>query len=121
MHTTTSLHHIEVHTLQPDPILDLFTRVYGFQLIAQRRTWSYRQWFCQSAHCRLIISSVVSDSNFGQRVAPEHDQHYDILTSILTASETRKFVLNRETVFNVALEVKSVRTMLDRHPDLEVS
>lgn len=120
MHTTTSFHHIEIHTIQPDSILDLFVRVYGFELIGQRQTAFYQQWFLKSAACQLIISSVDSNVNFDQLTCSKNDQDYDILSTILTNAETRKFILNRDTVFNVALEVKSIRTIVDRNIDLDV-
>ncbi|CAF4194269.1 unnamed protein product, partial [Adineta steineri] len=54
---TNGFHHIEIHTIHPDYILDLFIRIYGFQLIAKRNTFNYSQWFLKSSQCQLLISS----------------------------------------------------------------
>ena len=121
MHTTSSFHHIEIHTIQPDYILDLFVQVYGFQLIGQRQTLSYQQWFLKSAKCQFIISSVDNEFDFNQLNESKSDQDYDILSSILINPLTRNFILKRDTVFNVTLEVKSIRTILDRESNLQVS
>ena len=113
--STNHFHHIEVHTVRPNHLLDLFERVYGFQVIARRDTVSYRQWLLKSSQCRLVISSVSEISN-----TPHEPQHYDILTSILDHAAARNFIFHRDTVFNVALAVKSVQSILDRNPHVQV-
>lgn len=111
-------HHIEIHTIKPDYLLDLFENVYHFQLIGKRQTEFYSQWILQSCLCRLIISSM---NNFNSNSTLKIDSnHYDILTSIVSKSLTADYILNRDTVFNVALQVKSIQTILDNNPDLEV-
>lgn len=111
-------HHIEIHTIKPGYLLDLFENVYHFQLIGKRQTEFYSQWILQSCLCRLIISSM---NNFNANSMLKIDSnHYDILTSIVSKSLTADYILNRDTVFNVALQVKSIQTILDNNPDLEV-
>lgn len=124
MRTTNaaSFHHIEIHTIQPDYILQLFTKTYGFQIIASRRTEYYQQWFLRSGECRLIISSVLSEFDFDlTTVLPNECQDYDILLSILRRSTTRELIIKRDTVFNVALQVKSIDRILENNPGLKVS
>lgn len=111
-------HHVEIHTKTPEVILDLFQRVYHFHLIGQRQIVNYSQWFLRSYQCRLIISSV-GHSSVNESMDSNSD-HYDILTSILSQPTTADYVLNRDTAFNVALEVKSVQTILKQNPDLQV-
>jgi hypothetical protein len=115
---TNDYHHIEIHTIQPDYLLDLFLRIYDFQLIAKRITLNYSQWFIKSYKCQLIISSVLN-SDLNNEVNSNND-HYDILTSILNHQTTRNFILNRDTVFNIALRVKSIQSILDKNSDLQV-
>jgi hypothetical protein len=110
---TNGFHHIELHTIHPDYILDLFTRIYNFQLIAQRITVNYSQWFLKSSECRLIISSL-SNSIRNNNQINSNDNHYDILTS------TSDFIIGRDTVFNVALHVQSIQTILDKNSDIQV-
>jgi hypothetical protein len=113
---TKGCHHIEIHTIQPENILDLFQRVYDFQLIGKRTTRNYSQWFLQSSQCRIIISSVL---NIDQNDQINNDD-YDILTSILSDPLNRQLILNRDTVFNVALHVTSIQSILDQNSDLQV-
>ncbi|CAF2411176.1 unnamed protein product [Rotaria sp. Silwood2] len=115
---TTGIHHVEFHTIQPDYLLDLFIHVYGFQLIAKRITFNYSQWFLKSYECHLLISSV-SNSDINN-IINSNDDHYDILTSIIRNNTTRDFILDRDTVFNIALHVKSVQSILDRNSDVQV-
>ncbi|CAF1270700.1 unnamed protein product [Adineta steineri] len=115
---TNGFHHIELHTIHPDYILDLFIRIYGFQLIAKRNTFNYSQWFLKSSQCQLLISSVLN-IDLNNENKPNND-HYDILTTILNNENTRDFILDRDTTFNVALHVKSVQTILDKNPDVQV-
>ncbi|CAF4704260.1 unnamed protein product [Rotaria sp. Silwood1] len=115
---TSGFHHIEFHTIQSDYLLDLFIRVYGFQLIAKRTTFNYSQWFLKSYECQLLISSV-SNSNINNEINFNGD-HYDILTSIILNETTRDFILDRDTVFNIALHVKSIQSILDRNSDVQV-
>ena len=118
--STNSFHHIEFHTVRPDYLVDLFERVYDFQLIARRETVNYRQWLLRSSQCRLLISSVIETSNLKSTTQCNAEQHYDILTSILAHPTTRDFILDRDTVFNVALTVKCVQSILDRNPHVKV-
>ena len=112
---TNGLHHIEIHTVDPDAILDLFTRTYAFDLVAERRTCAYRQWLLKSFDCQLLISSVTSGSMEG-----ESTDHYDILTSLLADSTTRDLIRDRDTVFNVALEVNCIQAILQINPNVQV-
>jgi hypothetical protein len=112
---TNGYHHIEIHTINPENLLDLFQHVYDFQLIAKRITLNYSQWFLKSSQCQIIISSVF---NFDRN--NQINDHYDILTSILSDASTRDLILNRDTVFNVALPVKSIQSILDQNSDLQV-
>jgi len=114
---TNGFHHIEIHTINPDYLLDLFIRIYDFQLIAKRITLNYSQWFIKSSHCQLIISSVLNSNLNNNEI---NHNHYDILTSILNHKITRDFILHRDTVFNVALHVKSIQSILDQNSDIQV-
>jgi hypothetical protein len=116
---TNGFHHIEIHTICPDYLLDLFIRIYDFQLIAKRITLNYSQWFLKSSKCQLIISSVFNSDLINEINNNHH--HYDILTSILSQKTTRDFILDRNTLFNVALHVKSIQSILDKNSDLQVS
>ncbi|UJR21201.1 hypothetical protein I4U23_024298 [Adineta vaga] len=111
-------HHIELHTEHPDRLLDLFTRTYNFQLIAKRTTSNYSQWFLKSYDCQLLISSV--SNYYLDDIIIHNGEDYDILTTILHNDVTRKFIANRETVFNVALHVKSVQSILDNNANVQV-
>jgi hypothetical protein len=113
--TTNGYHHIEIHTKNPKNLLNLFEHVYDFQLIAKRVNSNYSQWFLKSSQCRIIISSVF---NFDRN--NQINDHYDIITSILSDESTRNLILNRDTVFNVALHVKSIQSILDQNSDLQV-
>lgn len=113
-------HHVEFHTVRPNYLLDLFERVYGFQIIARRDTMNYRQWLLASAQCRLLISSVIETSSLKSEAPPNNEQHYDILTSILAHATAREFILDRDTVFNVALTVKCIQSILARNPRVQV-
>ena len=115
---TNAYHHIELHTIDPTHVLKLFMCTYNFELIAERVTRKYRQWLLQSSSCDLLISSIV-DSVLEDTVNIQ-DFHYDVLTSILSNSNTRDCVVNRDTVFNVALHVKCVRTIIDCNPNIQV-
>jgi len=117
---TNGFHHIEIHTICPDYLLDLFIRIYDFQLIAKRMTLNYSQWFLKSSKCQLIISSVFN-SDLINEINNNNHHHYDILTSILSQKTTRDFILDRNTLFNVALHVKSIQSILDKNSDLQVS
>jgi hypothetical protein len=115
---TNGFHHIEIHTIRPDYLLDLFIRIYNFQLIAKRSTLNYSQWFVKSYECQLIISSISNPVLNNENNSDKN--HYDILTSILSNKIIRDFIINRDTVFNVALHVKSVQTILDNNSDVQV-
>jgi len=117
---TNGFHHIEIHTICPDYLLDLFIRIYDFQLIAKRITLNYSQWLLKSSKCQLIISSVFN-SDLINEINNNNHHHYDILTSILSQKTTRDFILDRNTLFNVALHVKSIQSILDKNSDLQVS
>ena len=113
-------HHVEFHTVRPNYLLDLFERVYGFQIIARRDTVNYRQWLLASSQCRLLISSVSETSSLKSESPSNNGQHYDILTSILAHPTAREFILGRDTVFNVAMTVKCIQSILDRNPHIQV-
>jgi hypothetical protein len=115
---TNGFHHIEFHTKNSDYLIDLFVRIYGFQLVAKRITLNYSQWLLKSYECQLLISSVLN-SNVNNE-SHFNNNHYDILTSILSDETTRGFILDRDTVFNIALHVKSVQSIIDRNPDVQV-
>ena len=112
---SANYHHIEIHTIKPEHLLDLFENIYHFQLIGKRQTDFYSQWFLQSGRCRLIISSILN-----LNVKQTDSNHYDILTSILSQPSTADYIFDRDTVFNVALQVKSIQAILDNNPDLQV-
>ena len=116
---TNGFHHIEIHTIQSDYILDLFQHVYNFQLIGKRITKNYSQWFLKSSQCQLIISTVFN-KDLNNECVHNNTDDYDILISILNHKNTREFIINRDTVFNVALHVKSIQEILDKNPDVEV-
>lgn len=118
--STNNFHHIEFHTVRPDYLIDLFERVYGFQLIARRETVNYRQWLLKSSQCRLLISSVIETSNLEITAQCNAEQHYDTLASIVAHPTMRDYILDRDTVFNVALTVKCVQSILDRNPHVKV-
>ena len=84
-------------------------------MIGKRQTDFYSQWFLQSGRCRLIISSILN-----LNVKQTDSNHYDILTSILSQPSTADYIFDRDTVFNVALQVKSIQAILDNNPDLQV-
>lgn len=113
-----AIHHIEFHTVDPDHLLDLFVRTYGFQIIATRTTPNYSQWLLKSHECQLVISAVSSLPSNDVPVYKNDD--YDILTSILHREDTRDFIFNRDTVFNVSLLVDSVSSILDNAKDIQV-
>lgn len=112
------LHHIEFHTINPDDLLDLFVRTYGFQLIAQRVTFNYSQWLLKSYEFKILISSVSNSALIHQITSSA--QHYDILTTIISHNIAREFICDRDTAFNIAIHVKSIQSILDKNPDVEV-
>lgn len=113
---TSGLHHVELHTKEPDSLLNLFVHTYGFNLVATRMTNDFRQWLLESHQCRLLISSVESNMN----ITNNNKDDYDILTTIIQNQATRELIVGRNTVFNVALNVKSVQAVIDRDPDVQV-
>lgn len=115
---TNTLHHIEFHTIQSSHLLDLFIRAYGFQLIAERITINYSQWLLKSNQCQLLISSL-SDVHQHNDIQIDNG-HYDILNPIIENERTCNFVRNRDTAFNIAVRVKSIQSILDKNPDLQV-
>lgn len=116
---TNAFHHIEIHTINSNYLLNLFLNVYDFQLIAKRVNLYYSQWFLKSSECQLIISSTLNLNEIFD-YNDNNQNHYDILTSILNNKTTRDFIINRDTVFNVALHVKSIQTILEKNSDIEV-
>ncbi|CAM4890605.1 unnamed protein product [Rotaria socialis] len=115
---TSGFHHIEFHTIQPNHTLDVLVRIYGFQIIAQRTTLNYSQWFLKSYECQLLISSVLN-SDLNDEIILTNN-YYDILTPIIRNSTTRDLILDRDTVFNIALHVKSIQSILDKNSDVQV-
>ena len=115
---TIGLHHVEFHTTKPQHLLDLFTHAYGFTLLAVRTTSGYCQWLLGSHRCRFVISSVSSvNSNIEKNI---NENYYDILTTLLADETTRSLVIDRKTVFNLAVTVKCVQSLLDRNSDVQV-
>lgn len=115
---TVGLHHLEFHTTEPEQLVDTFIRTYGFVLSATRTTPNYRQWFLESHQCRLIISST---TGIGSKIETDIDKnHYDILTTLLGDEANRTLVVDRKTVFNVAVTVQCVQSLLERNPEVKV-
>ncbi|CAF0872728.1 unnamed protein product [Adineta ricciae] len=101
----------------PDHLLNLFVHIYGFEVIATRTTRNYSQWLLKSYKCQLLISSV-SSVQLNDVTAYKNDD-YDILTSIIHREDTRDFIFNRDTVFNVSLLVNSISSILDNTNDIQ--
>lgn len=114
-----TFHHVELHTVQPEQLLELFMSTYGFHLIAKRATRHYDQWLLKSGQCQLLISSVCDAQLDGTAEVGTND--YDILTPILNNESSRSWVVNRDTTFNVAMHVKSVPAFLANNPDVQVN
>ncbi|CAM4787906.1 unnamed protein product [Rotaria magnacalcarata] len=115
---TSGFRHIEFHTIQPNHTLDVLVRIYGFQIIAQRTTLNYSQWFLESYECQLLISSLLN-SDLNDEIISSNN-YYDILTPIIRNQTTRDLILDRDTVFNIALHVKSIQSILDKNSDVQV-
>jgi hypothetical protein len=111
--------HVEFHTTRPQHLIDLFIRTYDFSLSATRVTSDYSQWLLDSQQCRLIISTV-SNTRTSTTTNVNKD-HYDILTTLLNDKTLESLVVDRDTVFNVALAVTCVQSVIDRNPDVQVS
>ncbi|CAF4047605.1 unnamed protein product, partial [Rotaria magnacalcarata] len=94
------------------------SRIYGFQIIAQRTTLNYSQWFLESYECQLLISSLLN-SDLNDEIISSNN-YYDILTPIIRNQTTRDLILDRDTVFNIALHVKSIQSILDKNSDVQV-
>lgn len=115
---TVGLHHVEFHTTEPQHLVNIFINTYGFSLSAVKTTSDYNQWLLDSHQCRLIISSI---SNTKSEIEKDvKNDHYDILTTLLANETTRSLVVNRKTLFNLALSVNCVQSVLDRNPDAQV-
>lgn len=114
---TSELHHVELHTKEPNSVLNLFMHTYGFSLVATRMTNDFCQWLLESHQCRLLISSMESNMN----IINNNKDDYDILTTIIQNQATRELIVGRNTVFNVALNVKSVQAVIDRDPQVQVN
>jgi hypothetical protein len=116
---TIGLHHVEFHTTEPQHLMNIFINTYGFSLSAIKTTSNYSQWLLESHQARLIISST---SNTNSEIEKDlKNDHYDILTTLLANETTRSLVVNRKTVFNLALSVNCVQSVLDRNPNAEVN
>ena len=113
-------HHLEFHSTDPSALLNLFKLVYGFQLAAQYHHSHYQQWLLKSSNCRILISSVRNDFEINEYSLVSNSNDYNILSDLLKTSEYRRFFIERNTVFNVALIVKSVQSILDRNPTVQV-
>lgn len=116
---TVGLHHVELHTKEPQRLMDIFVNTYGFHLSATKIEPIYSQWLLESCQCRLIISSVSSSMTTNEKII--NKDHYDILATLLHDEKTRDLVMNRDTVFNLGLTVNSVQSILDRSSDLQVN
>jgi hypothetical protein len=104
---TIGLHHVEFHTY-----------TYGFTLSATRTTPHFSQWLLDSHQCRLIVSSALNTKPEIEKDV--NKDHYDILTTLLADETSRSFMVDRKTVFNLALTVNCVQSVLDRNPDVQV-